>query len=56
MIKKFCPFKFAASSYLRECEEKKCAWWCEWANCCVMVAVPAEISDRVNDIIQVMGD
>ena len=26
----------------------------EWAKCCAMVAIPAEISDRVHDIMQKM--
>lgn len=48
--KKFCTFKF--NSYMRNCDKEKCAWWCEWANCCAMVAVPSEISDRAHDIMQ----
>lgn len=52
MARKLCPFKFAAYQYLRDCEKEECAWWCDWANCCAMVAVPAEISDRAHDIMQ----
>lgn len=55
--KKVCPLKFKPS-ILRDCpldyqcEEENCAWWCEWADCCAMVAIPAEISDRAHDIMQ----
>ena len=56
MARKFCPFKFAVNIYLRDCEKEKCAWWCDWANCCAMVALSSEISDRTHDIMQVMGD
>lgn len=50
-----CPLKFLKKSTLMEgfeCEEDECAWWCEWVKCCTMVAIPAEISDRAHDIIQ----
>ena len=52
--KKLCPLKFAMPGY-RYCEEQECAWWCQWADCCAMVAIPAEISDRAHDIMQTIG-
>lgn len=60
-IKKVCPLKFKASIRRDcpldwQCEENDCAWWCEWAECCAMVAIPAEISDRAHDIVQTMRD
>lgn len=52
--KKRCPLKFAMPGD-RYCEEQECAWWCQWADCCAMVAIPAEISDRAHDIMQTIG-
>ena len=50
--KKLCPFKFCINRYgvNVHCDEAKCAWWCDWANCCAMVAVPAEISEQIPHI------
>lgn len=56
--KKVCPLKFLKTASFMEsfkCEEEKCAWWCQWADCCAMVAIPAEISDRAHDIMQTIG-
>ena len=49
---KRCPMKFNSSILIGECYREQCAWWCSWAECCAMVAIPAEISDRVHDIMQ----
>lgn len=37
------------------CRKEKCAWWCEWTSSCAMVTIPAEISDRANDIMNTIG-
>ena len=47
-----CPFRIIAGRFPYDCDKEECAWWCAWANCCAMVAIPAEISDRAHDIIQ----
>ncbi len=46
---KLCPFKFCSAGY-EACVKSKCAWWCEWAKCCAMVGVAAELSDRLDEI------
>ena len=53
-IIKICPLKFLKKESIMEafeCEEERCAWWCEWSKSCAMTTIPAEISDRVHDII-----
>lgn len=47
-----CPLRYMFDRCPMECQENDCAWWCEWAKCCAMVAIPAEISDRAHDIMQ----
>lgn len=57
--KRVCPLKFLKKDTLSEkfeCVEENCAWWCEWAKCCAMIAIPAEISDRAHDIMKMMED
>ena len=50
-----CPLWRLAGRAPYECDQDKCAWWCDWAKCCAMVAIPAEISDRAHDIMQSVG-
>lgn len=48
-----CPLKFGSVNSLMEpwaCKKEKCAWWCEWIQCCAMVAIPSEISNRLDEI------
>lgn len=57
--KRVCPLKFLKKVTLLEnfeCVKENCAWWCEWAKCCAMVAIPAEISNRAHDIMQKMEE
>lgn len=57
--KRVCPLKFLKKDTLSEkfeCVEENCAWWCKWAKCCAMVAIPAKISDRAHDIMQKMEE
>lgn len=52
--KKICPMKFLKKETFMEsfeCEQERCAWWCEWVNTCAITAIPAEISDRAHDIM-----
>ena len=49
-----CPLRMMISRYQYDCEESNRAWWCAWAKCCAMVAIPAEISDRAHEIMQKM--
>ena len=37
------------------CQGEECAWWCEWSKCCALVAIPAEISDRMHDLEVTIG-
>lgn len=37
------------------CKKENCAWWCEWGRCCAMVAIPAELSDRIGEIATILG-
>ena len=55
--RKVCPFKTIniTPQYDMSCVKNNCAWWCEWADCCAMVTIPAEISDRAHDIVQTIG-
>ena len=56
--KKVCPLKFGGQNSFAQdcyCEEKNCAWWCEWTKSCAMAAIPAEISDRAYDVMQTIG-
>lgn len=49
-----CPLKFLKKETMSEdfeCEQDKCAWWCSWAKCCAIAAIPVEISDRAHDVI-----
>lgn len=39
-----------------DCVHRECAWWCSWSKCCAMVAISAELSDRLYDITQSIGD
>lgn len=53
-VNKLCPIKFLKKDYMLEafeCEQERCAWWCEWANSCAIAVIPAEISDRAHDLI-----
>ena len=48
--KKVCPLKFAIATFrddplCYQCEEEKCAWWCQWTESCAMVAIPAELDN-----------
>lgn len=57
--KKVCPLKFLKSTPFMElikCEEKNCAWWCEWTKSCAMVAIPAELDNQAANIMQTMGN
>lgn len=57
--KRVCPLKFLKKDTLSEkfeFVEKNCAWWCEWAKYCAMVAIHAEISNRAHDIMQKMEE
>lgn len=52
-----CPLKkITADRYYVNCDQHKCAWWCAWANCCAMVAISAEISDRAHDMMHSMEE
>jgi len=52
-----CPLKLITTDrYYTECDKEECAWWCAWANCCAMVAISSEISDKAHDIIQSMKE
>lgn len=51
MFAKYCPLRHDGNS---RCLEEECAWWCEWAKCCAMVAIPAELSDRMHDLMKTM--
>ena len=49
--KKVCPLKFTIGVFrddplCYQCEEEKCAWWCQWTESCAMVAIPAELDDQ----------
>lgn len=48
---KYCPLR-ANGTF--GCLEENCGWWCEWAKCCAMVAIPAELSDRMHDLMKTM--
>lgn len=51
-IKKICPMSIGGPNiHSRDCMGSKCAWWCSWANCCAMVAIPAELSDRLSELV-----
>lgn len=50
--KKLCPFLSMTPQHASDCVEEECAWWCEWTDCCALVAIPAEISDRLSEIRQ----
>ena len=52
MFSKICPLM--SIKYSKRCDEEECAWWCEWAKCCAMVAIPAELSDRMHDLVKTM--
>lgn len=57
--RKVCPLKFTGQTgfaYDPYCKKEDCAWWCEWAERCAMVAISAEISNRAHDIVQTMRD
>ena len=57
--KKNCPFKLALKTRYGTpayCDEAKCAWWCDWANCCAMVAVPAEMCERITCVESVYNE
>lgn len=48
--KKVCPLKFTIGVFrddplCYQCEEEKCAWWCQWTESCAMVAIPAELDN-----------
>ena len=48
---KLCPiFVALQQSYHRHCIEDECGWWCEWNKSCAMVAIAAEVSDRLGEI------
>lgn len=49
---KICPLM--SIKYRKSCDEEECAWWCEWAKCCAMVVIPAELSDRMHDLMKTM--
>lgn len=48
-MKKICPLT------QNFCKEFKCGWWCSWSECCAMIAIPAEISDRISDLQQTIN-
>ena len=45
---KFCPLRSVM------CDKEKCAWWCKWLDCCAMVAIPAEIANKMEDIMNTL--
>jgi hypothetical protein len=56
--KKVCPLKFCGQNNFAQtpwCEKEDCAFWCGWASCCALVAIPSEISDRMHDLEQTIG-
>lgn len=58
--KKVCPLKFTIATFrddplCYQCEEEKCAWWCEWTKSCAMVAIPVELDNQAANIMQTMG-
>lgn len=58
--KKVCPLKFTIATFrddplYYQCEEEKCAWWCDWTKNCAMVAIPAELDNQAANILQTMG-
>lgn len=44
---KMCPMPRTIPN---ACKEEGCAWWCEWDKCCALVAIAAELSDRLSEI------
>ena len=59
--KKVCPLKFTIGTFrddplCYQCEEEKCAWWCQWTESCAMVAIPAELDNQAANIMQTVGD
>lgn len=55
-MNKLCPLLTITPQHVGKqtyfCMREECAWWCEWTDCCALVAIPAEISDRLSEIRQ----
>ena len=47
--KKICPL-LTINGITAFCEKNKCAWWCEFDNCCAMVSIPAQLVDRLSEL------
>lgn len=55
METKICPLLTIANLIpggqgTKLCAGEECAWFCGWQNACSMVAIPAELADRLGEI------
>lgn len=49
-----CPLRRLGGRLPYECDRDKCAWWCDWSQSCAIVTLPAEISDRMSELVNSM--
>lgn len=48
-----CPMlatRYGRGDYQSQCAAENCAWWCCWNRSCALVAIPVEISNRLEEI------